>query len=30
MDGEDDSMWNPDVREPDEEVAARMVLFMKW
>ncbi|XVF36538.1 hypothetical protein REPUB_Repub19eG0066300 [Reevesia pubescens] len=30
MDGEDDNMWNPDVREPDEEVAARMVLFMKW
>ncbi|KAE8686185.1 Phosphoglycerate mutase family protein, putative isoform 1 [Hibiscus syriacus] len=30
MDGEDDSMWNPDVREPEEEIAARMVLFMKW
>ncbi|XP_022773007.1 phosphoglycerate mutase-like protein 1 [Durio zibethinus] len=30
MDGEDDSLWNPDVREPEEEVAARMVLFMKW
>ncbi|XWS39051.1 hypothetical protein CRYUN_Cryun18bG0016900 [Craigia yunnanensis] len=30
MDGEDDSMWNPDVREPEKEVAARMVLFMKW
>ncbi|KAK8528323.1 hypothetical protein V6N12_074854 [Hibiscus sabdariffa] len=30
MDDEDDSMWNPDVREPEEEIAARMVLFMKW
>ena len=30
MDGEDDSMWNPDVREPEEEIAARMILFMKW
>ncbi|XP_039003392.1 phosphoglycerate mutase-like protein 1 [Hibiscus syriacus] len=30
MDGEDDRIWNPDVREPEEEIAARMVLFMKW
>ncbi|MBA0745916.1 hypothetical protein Gogos_008474 [Gossypium gossypioides] len=30
MDGEDDSMWNPDIREPEEEIAARMVLFMNW
>ncbi|XP_022768520.1 phosphoglycerate mutase-like protein 1 [Durio zibethinus] len=30
MDGEHDNMWNPDVREPEEEVAARMVQFMKW
>ncbi|XVF39694.1 hypothetical protein PTKIN_Ptkin01aG0053400 [Pterospermum kingtungense] len=30
MDGEDDSLWNPDVREPEEEISARMVEFMKW
>ncbi|KAE8657019.1 Phosphoglycerate mutase family protein, putative isoform 1 [Hibiscus syriacus] len=30
MDGEEDSMWNPDVRESEEEMAARMVLFMEW
>ncbi|OMP06685.1 Histidine phosphatase superfamily, clade-1 [Corchorus capsularis] len=30
MDGEDDSMWNPDVREPEEEISARMSQFMKW
>ncbi|XVF64938.1 hypothetical protein PTKIN_Ptkin09bG0206600 [Pterospermum kingtungense] len=30
MDGEDDSMWNPDVREPEEEISARMIQFMKW
>ncbi|XP_021284679.1 phosphoglycerate mutase-like protein 1 [Herrania umbratica] len=30
MDGEEDSLWNPDVREPDEEVSARMAQFMKW
>ncbi|KAB2076307.1 hypothetical protein ES319_A06G032700v1 [Gossypium barbadense] len=30
MDGEDDSLWNPNVRESEEEMAARMVLFIKW
>ncbi|GMI82758.1 hypothetical protein like AT1G09935 [Hibiscus trionum] len=30
MDGEEDSMWNPDVRESEEEMAARMLLFMEW
>ncbi|PPD89477.1 hypothetical protein GOBAR_DD13597 [Gossypium barbadense] len=30
MDGEDDSLWNPHVRESEEEMAARMVLFIKW
>ncbi|KAE8659223.1 Nudix hydrolase [Hibiscus syriacus] len=30
MDSEEDSMWNPDVRESEDEMAARMVLFMEW
>ncbi|WRX30480.1 Histidine phosphatase superfamily [Theobroma cacao] len=30
MDGEEDSLWNPDVREPDEKVSVRMAQFMKW
>ncbi|XVE60646.1 hypothetical protein DITRI_Ditri05aG0144700 [Diplodiscus trichospermus] len=30
MDGEEDSLWNPDVRESEEEIAQRMVLFMEW
>ncbi|KAK8580446.1 hypothetical protein V6N12_070720 [Hibiscus sabdariffa] len=30
MDGEEDSMWNPDVRESEEEMDARMLLFMEW
>ncbi|XP_040971840.1 phosphoglycerate mutase-like protein 1, partial [Gossypium hirsutum] len=30
MDGEEDSMWNPDFRESEEEMAARMGLLMNW
>ncbi|KAH1057678.1 hypothetical protein J1N35_035743 [Gossypium stocksii] len=30
MDGEEDSMWNPDIRESEEEMAARMGLLMNW
>ncbi|XP_012449103.1 phosphoglycerate mutase-like protein 1 [Gossypium raimondii] len=30
MDGEEDNMWNPDFRESEEEMAARMGLLMNW
>ena len=30
MDGEDDNLWNPDIREPREELANREAKFLKW
>ncbi|XP_021288649.1 phosphoglycerate mutase-like protein 1 isoform X2 [Herrania umbratica] len=30
MDVEDDTLWNPDVRESEEELAARGARFLKW
>ncbi|KAK6229866.1 hypothetical protein QUC31_001621 [Theobroma cacao] len=30
MDGEDDKLWNPDIRESMEELAARGARFLKW
>ncbi|XP_022717881.1 phosphoglycerate mutase-like protein 1 [Durio zibethinus] len=30
MDGEDDNLWNPDIREPEEELAKRAAKFLQW
>ncbi|XVF70893.1 hypothetical protein PTKIN_Ptkin11bG0198800 [Pterospermum kingtungense] len=30
MDGEDDNLWNSDIREPEEELASRVAKFLIW